>query len=272
MDQSKIAYTYTEAEDRRYGSDSHLFEPATDQAWGKTPLRMIQHISTQITKTHAAEEIALELLGADKKTMERCTALLQAGGVDTADMKVDTYGAHTYIKIPAIGQDDLIRVAAALSNTLDAPDRTTYYPLLPRDVLNEIADIAAAQMNISPLIQIKDIPMDADRAAALGMDTAPDRYTDIDMSAYYPASPVRFIRDDSQYAEADGKAVLKPLATLSVDPAKIPQLHATFKRAGITSRTDGEVISVQATSKDVLKALDQDGMIPHHFADTLEQL
>lgn len=269
MDHSKVAYTRTEAE-AKFQPDSHLFEPARDDAWGKTPLRAIQHITEQITKTHASEEVALELLNADDKVMTRLQALLQSGGVNIHALKVDTYGAHSYVKIPNASQDDMINIASALASTVDAPDRTTHYPLLPRDALNEIADIASANMKISSLVTLRTIEMDPARAAAYGVDSVPERYVDVDMRAY-SASPVSVIREDSQYAQINGQAGFAPKSSLAVDPDKIPQLKAAFKKAGISCEVQGAVMNAEASSKDVVRALDQSGMIPSHFLNAFDQ-
>jgi hypothetical protein len=248
---------------------SHLFEPSSDNAWGKTPLRFIQHITEQVTKNYQSQEVALELINADKNVTDRLSALLEAGGIDTASMKMDTYNNHTYVRLPKLTQDDLIRVAAALSNTVETKHGGAYYPLLPRDALNEIVDIAAENMQISPLITLKTIEMDDDRAFLYGVDHAPSHYTDIDLSGY-PGTPVSTIVSDSEYSEIKGKPAFAPVCYLNVTPEKIPALSSAFKKAGLDTEAFASVIKVGGDSRQVVQALEQGGLIPSHFTKSFD--
>lgn len=266
---SKVKYTHNDAENPRYDTVTHMFEPFNSGDWGKAGIISLQHDCTPITANHFSEEVAIGLIN-DKKAIERAIYLLEASGFERDRLEIKPSGSEAYITIAKAGADDLILATAALAQTYDNPRGTPYYAMLKDETVHAIADLASENMTITPLMSMKIIEMDMNRIQAFGVEDAPSHYTDFDMNRY-PVSPVRSIRDDSRYIDRGGKPAFERTSTLSVDPSRIPELNTAFTKAGMEHGVIAEgLLSVRASSHDVVRALTSHALVPQHFARTLD--
>jgi len=215
--------------------------------------------------------------GQDKREFRAETVQgLLAENAGITDAKVNSHGNSSgfNVVIDNVKQEDLMRIAVALTQAAPKGKSDHHYPVMGQDIAEQVLANELDRLKLTPvdagLVKITTEQMSADRAALMGIEK-PVNYVDVDLSAY-PLTPVKLMREDGSFSDKSGASAMQVGTTLGVRDGYTAKVVQVLQDAGIkASKTgQGNNVSTNAPTDVVAGALQKAGLLPPVLADAIK--
>jgi len=195
-------------------------------------------------------------------------------GVTEAEVKSHGNAAGFSVTIDNVKQEDLMRIAVALTQAAPKDKSDSYYPVMGRAVAEQIIASELDRLQLTPieagLVKIETTEMDAARARDLGLQK-PTGYVDVDFAAY-PLTPVSFMREEAVFSELAGEAKMYMTTDISARDGLGKRVAEALQEAGIkaTRSEFAPFVKAQAPADAVAEALQKAKLLSPAITDAVK--
>lgn len=168
---------------------------------------------------------------------------LLAGNAGLEDVEVKSHGNASgfSVTIDKMKQEDLMRVAVALTQAAPKGKSDSYYPVLDQSVAEQVIANELDRLKLTPieagLVKIEKTEMDALRARDLGLDK-PVGYIDVNFAGY-PLTPVSFMREEANFSALGGENKMHMSTDITARDGMGKRVAEALQEAGIkTTRSE----------------------------------
>lgn len=201
---------------------------------------------------------------------------LLAGNAGVTDMEVKSHGNASgfSVTIDNMKQEDLMRIAVALTQTAPKGKSDSYYPVMGQPVAEQIIANELARLQLTPieagLVKIEKTEMDAARARDLGLQK-PSGYIDVDFAAY-PLTPVSFMREEAVFSELAGDTKMYMTTDITARDGLGKRVAEALQEAGIkvTRSEFTPFVKAQAPADVVAEALQKAKLLSPAITDAVK--
>lgn len=201
---------------------------------------------------------------------------LLAGNAGLEDVEVKSHGnaAGFSVTIDNMKQEDLMRVAVALTQAAPKGKSDSYYPVMDQTVAEQVIANELDRLKLTPLeaglVKIEKTEMDAARAADLGL-AKPTGYIDADFAAY-PLAPVSFLREEATFSALAGENKMYMTTDITARDGLGKRVAEALQDAGIkvTRSEFTSFVKAQAPADAVAEALLKAKLLSPVIADALK--
>lgn len=194
--------------------------------------------------------------------IETVKGLLE-GNAGVTDIEVKSHGNASgfSITIEKMKQEDLMRIAVALTQDAPKGKSDSYYPVMGQPVAEQVIANELNRLQLTPiaagLVKIEKTEMDATRANDLGLQKSVG-YIDVDFSSY-PLTPVSFMREEANFAELSGEKTMYMSTDITARDGQGKRVAEALQDAGIkvTRSEFTPFVKAQAPADVVAEALQQ---------------
>ena len=162
---------------------------------------------------------------------------LLAGNAGLEEVEVKSHGNASgfSVTIDKMKQEDLMRVAVALTQAAPKGKSDSHYPVMDTSVAEQVIANELQRLQLTPieagLVKIEKSEMDQSRARDLGLDK-PVGYIDVNFSAY-PLTPVSFMREEANFSELAGEAKMHMSTDITARDGMGKRVAEALQNAGI---------------------------------------
>jgi len=201
---------------------------------------------------------------------------LLAANAGAAEVEVKSHGNASgfTVTIDNMKQEDLMRIAVALTQEAPKGKDGSYFPVMDRTVAEQIIASELDRLKLTPieagLVKIEKTEMDAARARDLGLQK-PTGYIDVDFAAY-PLTPVSFMREDAHFAALAGETKMYMSTDITARDGLGKRVAEALQEAGIkvTRSEFTPFVKAQAPADVVAEALQQARLLSPAITDAVK--